>query len=291
MNNKCDFCGTTFFSINNLITHKRTAKYCLALRNVDSLPYYCELCEKTFTTESYLKKHQQVCEYMISDYVQELLHQKELINIELKDTIQYLEEDIIAKELEISDLKLDIARLNVYEKEYYVARDKPTTTNNTTNNKLKLVNTSTIAPFTTDLVKERLENEEYTYDMFMLGSAGIKRFITSMITKNDEKNYVTTDTSRSNFHRFRETKKWSLDAGAKFLAEVFGEMKPIVMDYWTRFNIEAGNAKSIEEHEDFDLMRDRIKPVVLAIDGSTESKHRKELLGDIIKHIKPYVAI
>lgn len=296
MNNVCEFCGASFTAIRNLITHKRTAKYCLELRDEETLPYSCQDCGKTFTNDIRLKRHIKQCEYYISEYVQRLLDQKDAEIQELKEDKQELEENIISLETELEHHKLEDARLKVYEKEYYAVRDRPTNTTNTnnnintTNNKLKLVNTSTIDPFTIDLVQKRLQNG-YTYDMFMLGSMGVKRFITAMIMKDDEKNYVTTDVSRPNFHRFKETRKWSLDAGAKFLTDVFNEMKPTISAYWDKFNGEADTAKSVEEHESFDIIRDRVKPIVLAIEGSPESKHRSELLGDVIKHIKPYVAV
>jgi hypothetical protein len=289
---ECKFCHKSFASISSLNKHLKTAKYCLNSSSRKSIVYSCEICDGIFTTKENLKRHMSKCEF--PPYFQKIIDEKD-------EEFHGLEQDFVELQLEVEHLRNEIIRLKVYEKEYYAVRDRPTTmhsntnttnnTGNTTSNKLKMVNTSTIEPFTTDLVQKRLKENEYTYDMFMLGDMGIKRFIMGMITKDDEKNYVTTDVSRSNFHRFKETKKWSPDAGAIFLTDVFNEMKPLVKEYWNEFNREADKAGSVEEHESFDIIRDRTKPIVLAIDGSSESKYRKELLGDVIKHIKPHVAV
>jgi len=278
----------------NLITHKRTAKYCLQSRGEEIYHYECDLCQNVFSSRPNLLKHKKSCKIgVLTKSVKDL----ELLLQDCEEKLAFREIDVEEMRKEIDRLRIENAKLGVYKEEYKVIRDKPTTSvsttvnNNTTNNKLKLVNTATIDPFTVDLVKNRLEGNEYTYGMFLLGENGIKRFILSMITKDDEKNYVSTDITRPNFHRFKETRKWGLDAGAKFLSNVFNEMKPLVKQYWNKFIEEANNAKSPEEHESFDIDMDKIKPIVLAIDGSLESKARNELLGSVVRYIKPHVAV
>lgn len=298
----CVFCGKSFYSISSLNLHIRTAKYCLALRDEDSTTYSCSKCFREFTTEGNRNRHVKLCTHKMPPMVEKALYEKEMmltdveekfVNLELD--FENLKEELANMRKENTRLLIENAKLSVYKEEYTIIRDKPTTTNNTTNNntnnKLKMVNTSTIDPFTVDLVKSRLENKGYSYGDFLTGESGIKRFIMGMIVKDDERNYVTTDTSRQNFHRFKETKKWGLDAGAKFLTNVFDEMKPLIREYWDKFNIEADNAKTVEEHESFDYDRDKIKPVVLAIEGSVDSKPRKELLNNVVKYIKPHVAV
>lgn len=300
----CEFCGNEFNTAQNLVTHKRTAKYCLEERGTYSSMFNCDVCYKTFTSAANLKRHSKICSdtyetkmLKLAERLQEteiLLDDAEERNMFMEADIEDLKRKNKALKTENKALKTENAKLEVYKEEYKVIRDKPTVgtvNNNTTNNKLRLVNTATIDPFTVDLVKNRLEGNEYTYGMFLLGENGVKRFILGMITKDDEKNYVTTDITRPNFHRFKETRKWGLDAGAKFLTEVFDEMKPLVREYWAKFNKEANNAKSPEEHESFDVDRDKIKPVMLAIEGSLESKARNELLGNVVRYIKPHVAV
>jgi hypothetical protein len=318
----CEYCDRSFSTKNNLKTHVKSAQYCLLSRQEKKIiEFICENCGGSFSVAKSLKRHQKTCEYEIPARAQELFDAKEeksRILLDEKDaTIKELTAELNKYKKLNAKLKTDIVELNaskelavvkaekgIYKEEYTFFKNKPTTTNtstnmNTTNNKLKMVNTSTIDPFTVDLVKARLD--QFTYETFMLGEAGIKRFILGMIKKNDEKNYVTTDISRPNFHRYFQNanaesgesdgQKWIGDKGALFLTNVFSEMKPKVMEHWDKFNTEADMAESVEEHESFDNKRDHIKPVVMGINSSQDSKYRKELLSNVINHIKPHVAV
>jgi len=252
------------------------------------------------------------CEYIMPDKIKKLLDdknteiecfkkeietfKKEVETLKAKLEVSKVENDKLKTETD--KLKIEISKsgletkANIYEKEYHAIRDKPTTTtyNNMTSNKLKLVNTSTIEPFTVETVRTRLINNEYTYDTYMSGLNGIKRFIMGIITKDDEKNYVTTDVSRPNFHRLEDTKKWIGDKGALFLNELFDEMRPKVQEHWDKFTTEMDRAVTFEDRESFDGDLERVKPIAVAIINPS-SKPRKELLDDVIKHIKPRVAI
>jgi len=310
MSFQCEHCFGLFVTIQNLCLHKKTAKYCLALRGEEKACYICEGCDKEFSTITNMKRHQLVCDYMIPNKIQSMLDEKDL-ELDDKDVeIDNLQKELLKYKKLTANLKKEIVELRnskelavinaektIYKTEYEYFKAKPAITNNITNNKLKMVNTSTIDPFTLELVNDKLD--QFTYEMFMLGEAGVKRFILGMITKDDEKNYVTTDVSRPNFHRYFEKesaditnkKKWVGDKGALFLTNVFSEMKPKVLEHWDKFNIEADKAGSPEENESLDMERERIKPIVLAITGSETSKNRKELLGNVIKYIKPHVAV
>lgn len=346
MGYSCEFCGSEFNLQSNLITHKRTAKYCLAIRGKIPTTCACKICGKEFTIKSNLKIHEKKCNYKIPKNIQRLIDKKdeEIIKIneeieaikercreeieeveercreevreieekcreevgEIEERLKTIEKENGEIKAKLKALKLENIKVRsenaklisdtkaaIYEKEYNAIRDKPTTAtyNNTTNNKLKLVNTSTIDPFTIDTVHSRLQKNEFTYGDFMSGINGIKRFIMGMVTKDDEKNYVTTDTSRSNFHRLEETRRWINDKGALFLNKVFDEMKPSVQAHWDRFMAELKTAKNFEDYEVFDAELERVKPIACAIIGSSESKPRKDLLDDVIKYIKPRVAI
>jgi hypothetical protein len=296
----CEFCGAKFLAACNLITHKRTAKYCLALRDEDSLPYSCEFCKKTFTTEIKWEKHVNICDFKEIEHSQTLLDEKDNTIQELREALITQNDDFktIIRDLELKIVKLETS-YELYEKEFHAIRDRPTTTiagNNTntstvTSNKLKTINTSTIEPFTTDLVQKRLNEGAYTYEIFLTGAKGVKSFILDMIIKGDEKNYSNTDVSRSNFHRFKETRKWILDVGAKFLSEVFVQMRPLVEEYSTRLIAEVKLAKTNEEHEHYLHIDELVEPVIFGIRDKPDTKHHKKLLGDVVAHIKPYVAV
>lgn len=303
MDYQCEFCGSELNSERSLIAHKKTAKYCLELRGIESEVYKC-LCLKEFSVKSNLRKHEKVCEKMIQELLKEELEAKDLEIEEMAKKMRILEKKNTVLNTKVSALRRENQKLkteaaviasdttaSIYKEEYKAIRDKPTTVYNTTNNKLKLVNTATIEPFTVETVRNRLNDNKYTYGDFMSGLSGIKRFIMGIITKDDEKNYVTTDTSRPNFHRLEDTKKWIGDKGALFLNELFDEMKPVVQEHWTYFANELNTVEDAEERDDLMSDMDRIKPIASAILSKNDSKQRKELMEDVIKYIKPRVAI
>jgi len=348
MNHKCEFCGNLFTSNPNLITHKKTAKYCLAIRDIKTETCECANCGKIFNALHNLKRHQKSCNYHLPPAIQKLLDDKDLeldeksaeiekikketeeVREEVEKEIEIIKEEV-EKEIEIineevekgrevaakkieslktkikilkaenAKLKVENAKLasdvkaDIYHTEYLAIRDKPTTAtttyNNSTTNKLKLVKTDTIDPFTIETIRARLANNEYNYDAYMSGLTGVKRFVMNLITKNDEKNYVTTDISRENFHRWAGTKTWTGDKGALFLNTLFDEMKPKVQEHWEKFKLEMDKEKTLSECEFMDGELERIKPQTVAILAQPDAKPRLELLDDIIKHIKPRVAI
>lgn len=311
----CEFCNSTFKYNCNLITHQKSAKYCLESRIVPDKPLYeCDVCYKGFVRKSVMQVHAKTCNspFYMPQKIQTMLDQKdEEINakdreLEAKDEeIEALKEEIkrletstkqvgkLKSELKTLKTKLPLvqAKADIYQEEYRAIRDKPTNVYNTTTNKLKLVKTETIDPFTVETVRNRLNDNQFTYGDFMSGLNGIKRFIIGIITKDDEKNYVTTDISRPHFHRLEDTKKWIGDKGALFLNKLFDEMKPAVQEHWDKFVAEMERARGYQDMDDFDADLDRVKPIACAIIAKQDSKCRKELLDDIIKYIKPRVAI
>jgi hypothetical protein len=87
--NKCEHCEKEFSSEPVLKKHQRTAKYCLALRNVpieNVKTYDCDYCEYSTTQKSNLTRHTSICKYkLVSEKkdeddirVQNLLLKKEI---------------------------------------------------------------------------------------------------------------------------------------------------------------------------------------------------------------------
>ncbi len=288
----CEWCGTTFIKKSNLDMHLKTAKYCLAERNGEIQSFKCEGCEKQYSTLSVLTRHKKGCKdfsnYSLRTELNTLQFKTEMIISSYEFQISKLQDQL--KTLETQDVE---TKATIYEKEYLAIRDKPTTTvnnGNITTIKLKSVNIATIDPFTIETVIARLGRGEYSYERFCEGMRGLEAFLLGIMIKDDEKSYVTTDKSRSNFHRLEENRQWIGDAGALFLMNVFDAMIPIMNEHWDRYTLPPKQKRSIEEIEYYSNELSDLNKIALGILRS-DIPARKQLIGEVIKTIKLPVAI
>ena len=127
MEYKCQYCNKIFSQKSNLNTHIRTAKKCIATREIkeEIQSFNCESCNKSFTTKLSLNYHKKICLISKLEYSSKLK--------ELEDLI--IEKDFLLKQYleKIQDLKETILRLEETNKELALkAIERPT---NVTNNK------------------------------------------------------------------------------------------------------------------------------------------------------------
>lgn len=157
----CEFCGKEYSSLNSLLTHKKTAKFCLNIQNkvadnIDSLR--CDSCNKVFTTKHTFSTHTSNCKEkmvktitMLNDTIRELT--KQLSDVTSRNT--YLEKD--NKKLKA---ECDKYRNHLMEKD---KQRQPTTVINNTTMNTTTHNTynmqynqllSTIKPFTPESIND-----------------------------------------------------------------------------------------------------------------------------------------
>ena len=96
----CDICKNTFSTNSSLLSHKKTAKYCLELQSSIVDDFKCEYCDKSFNIKNNLLRHYNTCKK--KEF--ELNHKNEI------DKIKKQYEDIIDKikkkyEYEIDKIK------------------------------------------------------------------------------------------------------------------------------------------------------------------------------------------
>jgi hypothetical protein len=292
----CKFCGTTFTTRYNLSNHIKSAKYCLAQQNKMTPNKKCAGCDKVFSNEHTLNRHLKICKLLIIKSKDLIIEHKDAeikdknLEIENKNLAnQTLQEQVSKLEEEVINLKLENSRLSTYEKEYLAIRDKPTTTYNSTTNRLKLINISTIDPFTITTVQKRLQSGVYSYDEFLRGLLGIQEFILNMVIKGNEMSYTIVDVTRPNYQRLQDSREWVIDVNAHFIGIVFDELKPTIKEYYDQFNDEDAACKTEKEHEKFDVIRERIIPVYRGIIKSADAKDRKTLQSNVISYIKPRI--
>ena len=57
----CDICKNTFSTNSSLLSHKKTAKYCLELQSSIVDDFKCEYCDKSFNIKNNLLRHYNTC--------------------------------------------------------------------------------------------------------------------------------------------------------------------------------------------------------------------------------------
>ena len=81
MEYKCQYCNKIFSQKSNLNTHIRTAKKCIATREIkeEIQSFNCESCNKSFTTKLSLNYHKKICLISKLEYSSKLKELEDLI--------------------------------------------------------------------------------------------------------------------------------------------------------------------------------------------------------------------
>lgn len=271
---KCEFCGSKFNRVCNLITHKKTAKYCLETRGLKSLNE-CMGCNKVFGKKCNMERHQLSCVLYIKEE-----------NERLKRCLEEKDTKIVGLQEEIAKLRLVIAeskgKISVY-------KERPSIVNNTQyiNPKLLTIQCDKISPLTLENVKKEVEGGGYTYDNFIRGEAGLVDFISTLISDEDQKNYVCTDSARNKFHRLIETREWENDNGATFLNKILDQLRDNTSNYYSKV------IKMTETPTDRDLgefLMAKTKPMVMGI-AHPKSRDRNALFNRIRTEVRKLASI
>lgn len=298
MSFKCEFCGNIFNRQCNLITHKKTAKYCLEQRGIFALPRECIGCNRTFSKKFNLKRHQEACAPYFKHLADERSSQFQEMKREKDAEIQKIQEDrdvevnklkssIKILEEEVSKLKLLLAegkgKISVY-------KERPGVVNNQyINPKLLQIRCDTIPPLTIENVKKEVGAGKYTYERFIRGEAGLVDFISTLISDEDQqRSYVCTDTARNKFHRLIETREWENDNGATFLNKILDQLKEPATKYYQQ--ILDMTANPTEDRELGEILMTKTKPVALGI-TCPKSKDRNALFNRIRTEVRKLASV
>ena len=175
---KCEFCEKEFTTKYVLLNHQKTTKKCLDKQaKLLEIKYNCKYCKKNFIAEKYLNSHYNICKYKIN-YIEELLEKN--------------------KELELKNKELEDKLYKILEK----AVDKPTTTNNTTNNtnieKLEIISPTFLDEQAQYLTIDHIKNGADGYANFFLEHQLKDRVICTDFSRRkikykDENGEVITD--------------------------------------------------------------------------------------------------
>ena len=235
----CEFCKKDFSTKGVLLSHQKTAKYCLEIQGINiknNCNFKCDYCDKTFTLKHNLNDHNSICKQKkiketednkIKEYDVEIKkikdeHKKEIndrdnqikkIKDEYKKEINQKDDQIKKirddyerehkKEVELLNQiisKLE-AKLESYEKRLFDMASRPNTTN--TNNKTVVINTN--IPLTNDVLRQCATT-------FTIENARNIDGITKHLTSSLEDHITCTDPSRNIFKYTNEKSEEIVDA-------------------------------------------------------------------------------
>ena len=240
----CEYCKKEFKSINSLNYHKKSAKYCILIRDnmniiVDKeiIQYDCTYCKKIFSTNQALQKHLNICKEKIKQNINEINNEILILKEQLFDKNLELSTLKQEHEIELSTLKqeheIELSTLKQkYENEISILKgqnevyktdhecihkiaQQVKTTTTTTN-----INNNLIA-FDKDIVKDKFISalNNITHKDIYDGQTGVARILAPCLTSDDGKKMIKcNDTSRGIFVTIDEHGNQSKDIKARKLA-------------------------------------------------------------------------
>jgi hypothetical protein len=236
-NYKCEFCDKNFSSLSNLITHKRSAKYCLKIQKekfpnteIKKREFKCELCNIGFANKNLLTLHiisckiendQKIILNNLEIKINTLYQDIENKNIEIEDlkgTNENLKKELTKKDIEIAELTCILkTKSEILESEHecilQMARQPKNNTN--TNNNIQNI----LAPLNLDAVLDKFNNVNFTNKDIIDGQAGVARLLAPCLTDNSGKQMIkVSDISRGIFTSIDDSGNIIKDIKAQKLA-------------------------------------------------------------------------
>jgi hypothetical protein len=236
----CNFCNKSFSSKSNLLSHQKTAKYCLDIQGKDGESYTCKDCNRSFTATKILVDHIQICKERLKnekenkeqDYIKTIKRLETDLNKLKKDKQEneYLKKNLQEKNEYISKLEAKLekfedavvtnmaATTHVLESKAAKASSSASTTNNTTLNTNITVNN--VLNLSQEHVKKVL-SERLDYNVVYGGQAGLAMFVFNNILKDAAGKliYRCVDASRQMFEFVDENGETVRDMKAEKLTQ------------------------------------------------------------------------
>ena len=204
----CNYCNNKFNTRSALNNHIKNAKYCLIIQGkiIKQKEFKCPFCLKNLSSKQKLNEHENICnkksyislENQIDILNNKLREQEEKYKEQLREQEEKYKEQLREQKENCKELQKTIERLSLR------AIDKPTTTNNTTNNILNI--TSSIDFKNVNDIKKIID-DDYNEIYAMNGQKGAARFLVDKFLTDENGNlkYVCTDPSRHIF-KFKNNK-------------------------------------------------------------------------------------
>lgn len=204
----CDFCNRSFSTKGILISHQKSAKYCLKLQNKNNENFTCNFCTKNFTSQYNLNEHFNTCKEKQHDemeirlkngFIKEIEQLKEKLKEMEINYIRQSEEKEKSYQLKLEEKKEMIdkleAKLEKFENVVIANTRNPITTNNTNIVVNHTLNLNDTERFKT-IIGEGLDK-----NVVCNGQKGLAKFVVENLLKGPDGKlmYKCVDPSRQNF--------------------------------------------------------------------------------------------
>jgi len=260
----CEFCKKEFTIKGNLISHQKTAKYCLEKQGKNlSEEFKCDHCNKIFTLKTNLNDHINICK---SKKIKEKEYNDDKIIKDHNDKIKKIKEEYEKeksyyqrehnKEIELLNqviTKLE-AKLESYEKRLFEMASRPNTTN-TNNHKTVVINTN--APLTNDILRQCATT-------FTIENARNIDGITKHLTSSLEEHITCTDPSRNVFKYTNDKDEEIVDVDLEnllpqYLTALKDENNFLYKEVFDYFKV---NNVSLNEQTDYNIFYNALNAII-----------------------------
>ena len=210
--NDCHFCKKKFSNKSILLTHQKTAKYCLEKQGVNNDDYKCSNCFKILTTQARLNTHINSCMLKLSEDKKDkkINNYISVINSKNKEIQKYKlllvekDKEILMNKQLIDELKLMLEKANQTISD--IAKQPKTINTSNTNshndNRIKTQNNS-IQTFDINDIKKisNVLEHHLTPEVLVKGQKGVAEMLKQHLLQNEkgELIYECTDVSRQKF--------------------------------------------------------------------------------------------
>jgi hypothetical protein len=252
MSLNCSFCNHIFTTKSSLNSHKKTAKYCLEIQNVQvDNSFVCEGCKANFTKKCHLERHIRICSQMSLNRLEK----------EKDSIIKNLEQTIEEQKQQIKDLQGTIEKLASQ------AILRPTST--TKNTQINYI--QQLQPLTDDVLKDNVNNltiahilkgpqgyAEYALEFPLKDRIMCVDFSRRKIKFKDSEGNVITDPEMTRiatkfFQSIKDRNRELILEYGNQLHENFGENMDIIvqlMDF--KYKVDRGaEGERVDFHHDF----------------------------------------
>jgi hypothetical protein len=311
MNIICNFCKKEFTTKGNLISHQRTAKYCLEIQGKNIENYKCTYCNKNFTSLYNLNEHYNSCKLKKKEE-EKLIEKKR--NTEYNNKIRNIEEKykkeidnyklvISQKDREIENYKLVSSqkdkeienyklckkeiemkdeiiekfekKIESYEKRLFEMASRPT--NNSSSTKTVVINNN--SPLTNEVLRQ-------CANTFTLENAKNIKGITKHFTESLEDHITCTDYARNIFKYKNEKDEEIVDSDLEnLLPQYLGVLKDKNnFLYKEMINYFKENNVSINEQTDYNIFYNALNAIIER--NNQQNKYSEKMKKYIVRQCK-----